>query len=100
MRALCEAPWPGNVRQLQHYIERAVVTVTGPWLICDDLMTGDVMAEDEGLWSAARGAVAQTERTRIVDALQKTSGNRLKAAKLLKISRASLYNKLRAYQID
>ena len=100
MRALCEAPWPGNVRQLQHYIERAVVTVTGPWLTCDDLMTGDVMAEDEGLWSAARGAVAQTERTRIVDALQKTSGNRLKAAKLLKISRASLYNKLRAYQID
>ena len=100
MRALCEAPWPGNVRQLQHYIERAVVTITGPWLVCDDLMTGDVMAEDDGLWSASRGAVAQTERARIVDALQKTSGNRLKAAKLLKISRASLYNKLRAYQID
>ncbi|NJN36233.1 MAG: hypothetical protein HC794_03225 [Nitrospiraceae bacterium] len=46
------------------------------------------------------GAVAQTERTRIVDALTKTSGNRLKAAKLLKISRASLYNKLRAYAIE
>jgi two-component system response regulator AtoC len=44
--------------------------------------------------------VAQAERTRIVDALEKTAGNRLKAAKLLKISRASLYNKLRAYSID
>src|SRR5574337_931259 len=100
MRALCDAPWPGNVRQLQHYIERAVVTTSGPWLLCDDLVSDGMVTEDESLRSASRGAVAQTERTRIVDALQKTAGNRLKAAKLLKISRASLYNKLRAYNIE
>ncbi len=100
MRALCEAPWPGNVRQLQHYIERAVVTTIGPWLLCDELIAGDIVAENVSLWSASRGAAAQAERTRIVDALQKTSGNRLKAAKLLKVSRASLYNKLRAYHLE
>ena len=100
MRALCEAPWPGNVRQLQHYIERAVVTITGPWLVCDDLVSSDMVVGEESLWSASRGAIAQTERARIVDALEKTAGNRLKAAKLLKISRASLYNKLRAYSIE
>jgi two-component system, NtrC family, response regulator HydG len=100
MRALRDAPWPGNVRQLQHYIERAVVTTAGPWLLCDDLISDGIDSEDESLRSASRGAVAQTERTRIVDALQKTAGNRLKAAKLLKISRASLYNKLRAYSIE
>jgi transcriptional regulator with GAF, ATPase, and Fis domain len=100
MRALRDAPWPGNVRQLQHYIERAVVTTAGPWLVCDDLVSDGIVPEDESLRSASRGAVAQTERTRIVDALQKTAGNRLKAAKLLKISRASLYNKLRAYGIE
>lgn len=100
MRALRDAPWPGNVRQLQHYIERAVVTTTGPWLRCDDLETHGLVTEDESLWSASRGAVAQTERARIIDALEKTAGNRLQAAKLLKISRASLYNKLRAYNID
>ncbi len=100
MRALRDAPWPGNVRQLQHHIERAVVTTTGPWLVCDDLVSGGIIAEDESLQSASREAVAQTERARIVDALQKTAGNRLKAAKLLKISRASLYNKLRAYSIE
>ena len=99
-RALRDAPWPGNVRQLQHYIERAVVTTTGPWLLCDDLVAGGVVVEDESLRSASRGAMAQAERARIVDALQKTAGNRLKAAKLLKISRASLYNKLRAYSIE
>ena len=100
MSALRDAPWPGNVRQLQHYIERAVVTTTGPWLRCDDLLDVDAADKHESLRSASRGAVAQTERARIVDALQKTAGNRLKAAKLLKISRASLYNKLRAYGIE
>ena len=100
MRALRDAPWPGNVRQLQHYIERAVVTTAGPWLRCDDLASGGIATEDESLRSMSRGVVAQAERARIVDALEKTAGNRIKAAKLLKISRASLYNKLRAYDID
>ena len=100
MRALRDAPWPGNVRQLQHYIERAVVTTVGPSLLCDDLIEIGTDPEGESLRSASREAVAQTERTRIVDALTKTAGNRLKAAKLLRISRASLYNKLRAYSIE
>lgn len=100
MRAFRDAPWPGNVRQLQHYVERTVVTTTGPWLVCDDLIPGGIVPEDESLRSASREAVAQTERARIVDALQVTAGNRFKAAKLLKISRASLYNKLRAYGIE
>lgn len=100
MRALHDAPWQGNIRELQHSIERAVVTTTGPWLVCDEQIELDVANEDESLWSTSRGVVAQAERVRIVDALEKTAGNRSKAAKLLKISRASLYNKLRAYHID
>ncbi len=100
MRALSKAPWPGNVRELQHYIERAVVTTTGPTIACEDLLAPSPVGDEEDLRSATRGAVAQAERTRIVDALKKTGGNRARAAKLLKISRASLYNKLRAYRID
>jgi two-component system, NtrC family, response regulator HydG len=100
MRALRVAPWPGNVRQLQHYIERAVVTTVGPSLAWQDLLEHETEAKDESLRSVSRGAVEQAERARIVDTLKKTAGNRLKAAKLLKISRASLYNKLRAYRID
>ncbi len=100
LRLFRDAPWPGNVRQLQHYIERAVVTTAGPSLVCQDLLDQSLGQEDESLRSASREAVAQAERTRIVDALQKTAGNRLKAAKLLRISRASLYNKLRAYSIE
>ncbi|HSA61561.1 MAG TPA: sigma-54 dependent transcriptional regulator [Nitrospiraceae bacterium] len=100
MHALSEAVWPGNVRELQHYIERAVVTTTGPTLACKDLVALGSTSKDEDLRSATRGAVSQAERSRIVDALKKTGGNRLKAAKLLKISRASLYNKLRSYHIQ
>jgi two-component system response regulator AtoC len=99
MRALIQASWPGNVRELQHYIERAVVTTTGPALECKDLAALGTVAEDENLRSATRSAVAQAERVRIAHALKKTGGNRSKAAKLLKISRASLYNKLRDYAI-
>jgi two-component system response regulator AtoC len=100
MQALSQAVWPGNVRELQHYIERAVVTTTGPTLACNDLLASSSVALDEDLRSATRGAVTQAECARILDALKKTSGNRLRAAKLLKISRASLYNKLRSYHIQ
>ena len=100
MRTLSKAPWPGNVWELQHYIERAVVTTTGPTIACKDLLAPEPVGDEGDLRSATRGAVVQAERTRIVDALKKTGGNRAKAAKLLKVSRASLYNKLRAYRID
>jgi len=99
MQALTDTSWPGNVRELQHYIERAIVTTTGPILACKDLVALDSVAKDGDLRSATRGAVTQTERVRIVDALKKTGGNRSQAAKLLRISRASLYNKLRSYHI-
>jgi two-component system, NtrC family, response regulator HydG len=100
MHTLSQAAWPGNVRELQHYIERAVVTTTGPTLACNDLVAPGFVALDEDLRSATRGVVTQAERARIVDAIKKSGGNRLRAAKLLKISRASLYNKLRDYNIQ
>jgi two-component system response regulator AtoC len=100
VQALSEAAWPGNVRELQHYIERAVVTTTGPDLTCGDIVALRSKAPEEGLRTVVRDAVSLTERTRIVEALRKTGGNRLRAAKLLKISRAGLYNKLREYGLQ
>ena len=99
MRALTAAPWQGNVRELQHYIERAVVTTTHPELTCTDLVNLKSHAEPLDLRSVGRDAARQAERARILQALQQTSGNRMKAARLLKISRASLYNKLHDFGI-
>ena len=97
MWALTHAPWPGNVRELQHYIERAVVTTTGPELSCKDIVAMGSEPAGHDLRTVARGATRQVERARILQALQQTGGNRAQAAKLIKISRASLYNKLRTY---
>ena len=94
MRALTAAPWPGNVRELQHYIERAVVTTTHTELTCADLVELGSHPQDADLRTVGRGAARQAERVRILQALQQTSGNRVQAARVLKISRASLYNKL------
>ena len=99
MQALTGISWPGNVRELQHYIERAVVTTTGPELSCKDIVVTESDPAAHDLRAVARGAIRQAERARILQSLQQTGGNRAKAAKLLKVSRASLYNKIRDYQI-
>jgi two-component system response regulator AtoC len=100
MRALTAAPWQGNVRELQHYIERAVVTTTHPELTCADLVAVGSQPEPADLRTVGRDAARQAERIRILQALQQTAGNRMKAARLLKISRASLYNKLHDFGIQ
>jgi two-component system response regulator AtoC len=100
MRALANAPWPGNVRELQHVIERAVVTTGGSELTCKDIAGLASLPPSGDLRTVSRSAAEQAERARILEALQEAGGNRVKAARLLKISRASLYNKLRAYGID
>ena len=97
MEMFIQASWPGNVRELQHYIERVVVTSTGPELRCTDFVAMGSEPVGHGLRSVAREVTRKAERVRILQALQQTGRNRVQAAKLLKISRASLYNKLRIY---
>jgi two-component system response regulator AtoC len=103
LRALMDASWPGNIRELEHLIERAIVTTSGPHVTRDQLFGSTPVRTapaETDLRTVARTAVQQAERTRIEEALRQASGNRSYAARLLKVSRANLYNKLRAYQID
>jgi two-component system, NtrC family, response regulator HydG len=100
LRVLIESSWPGNIRQLKHYIERAVVTTSGPALDCEDIMPMRLKSPVSDLRSISHDARKQAERARIVQALADTQGNRVQAAKHLKISRASLYNKIRNYCIE
>ncbi|MFM8551515.1 MAG: sigma-54 interaction domain-containing protein [Nitrospiraceae bacterium] len=103
MHALMSAPWPGNIRELEHLIERAIVTTSGPQMTRAHLFGSTVSPSapaETDLRAVARTAVQQAERARIEEALRQASGNRSRAARLLKVSRANLYNKLRVYQID
>jgi two-component system response regulator AtoC len=105
IRLLTAHAWPGNVRELRHVIERAVVTAPGGELATDRLFTDLVgmptaVRNDFSLSSERQDAVRLLERGRIVEALRQANGNRAMAARSLKISRASFYNKLSRYQIN
>jgi Nif-specific regulatory protein len=88
--------WPGNVRQLRNVIDSAVVMAAGPLIESSDL----------GLHDSGAGIEIDTlridhwERKLIIEALKRTAGNVPESAKLLGLSRATLYRKLDEYQIE
>ena len=96
--------WPGNVRELKNCLERAVVVCDGPALLPEHLPDSVRSAEHEeserpeqGAPPAADGSEYRTNYMRkiILEALDRTKGNRNEAALLLKISRKTLYNRMK-----
>lgn len=102
MTALFNYEWPGNLRELQQIAERLVLLHDNGVVTLNDLPSGIV--EDEKVTGVepfaaetllhARGS-AQQEAALIEEALAKTYGNKSAAAKLLGISRGTLYNKMK-----
>jgi DNA-binding NtrC family response regulator len=91
--------WPGNVRQLQNEIQRAVLIAEGPLIDSKDLLTGVTMSlkteQPTGL------TLMQTiERNAIIQALKECKGKKALAAKKLGIGRQTLYNKIKEYSIE
>ena len=89
--------YPGNVRELENIIERAVARATGPTLAVADLpedLANPAPAATDG---AAIKTLEALEREHILKALEHTGGNRALAAQLLGIDRVSLWRKLRRY---
>ncbi len=87
--------WPGNVRELENAIERAMVVGTGPAIQPDDLPLR--VGADEP--APAEQSLAALERHHIERVLRDTEGNVTRAAKVLGIDRATLYNKIKRYGI-
>lgn len=92
-RIILEYPWPGNIRELQNVIERAV------------LLAGDIIEPAHLNISgkptdlspqASLNRLDDIEKQTILEALQKTGGNKKKTAELLGISRRTLYYKLQS----
>ncbi len=89
--------WPGNVRQLQNEIQRAVLMTEGPLVDVQDLsITHVASGKDEMELTLLEGM----ERNTIVQLLKETGGNKLETAKRLGIGRQTLYNKIKAYGIE
>jgi two-component system, NtrC family, response regulator AtoC len=102
MRALVEYPWPGNVRELENVVERAMVLTDGPQLGLEQLPTLSVPAtRNDGATSpldlSVKRRTEELERVLIKEALERTRGNRTRAAKLLDLSHRALLYKIRDY---
>ena len=100
LEALTHYDWPGNVRELENIIERAIVVAQHSTLSIRDIF-GEVHEQPESsdLPSLSKAARQAVEKQEILKALQETQGDKTRAARLLNISRANLYNKLKAYQL-
>jgi two-component system response regulator AtoC len=94
--------WPGNVRELENVIERALILEEGPEIGVDVLpisekVTGGELPIDLTGNLSIKKAEEAIERELIKRALEKTNGNRTKAAELLEISNRALLYKIKGY---
>src|SRR6185503_16893238 len=104
-RLLYEYSWQGNVRELENTIERAMVLTEGDTITANDLPERVREARDPVQMQLASGELSVKKTMRIIEeilirrALQKTKGNRTRAAEILEISHRALLYKIKDYQI-
>jgi transcriptional regulator with PAS, ATPase and Fis domain len=94
-------PWPGNVRELANVIERALVVARGTVVLPEHLPPLLLEARTDllGRGGAPELSLEAAEREQILRALQASGGKRIEAARLLGLSRRTLYRKLDRYGI-
>jgi DNA-binding NtrC family response regulator len=94
--------WPGNIRQLQNEVQRAVLLSESDEVAAADLSITDVKvsASSNPDSDTSFTLLEGVERNAIVQTLKETNGNKLETAKRLGIGRQTLYNKIKAYGIE
>jgi two-component system response regulator AtoC len=105
MLAIKERSWPGNVRQLENTLARAIIAARGRTILPEHLDADDstdpvITAAGEAADSMPlRALLAEVERRAIQRALSACAGNRTKTAEKLGISRRQLFEKIREYEL-
>lgn len=90
--------WPGNLREMQNVVKRATLLTTNDFIersvLPSELFEVKRDREEVGF------SLSQNEKEAIIQALEQTHNNKSEAAKLLKINRKTLYNKLKFYNLE
>ena len=94
--AIASWPWPGNVRELENRMKRAVIMAEGKLVTAADL---DLAEGRDELPLNLRAAREGTDRATITQALARAEGNISNTAKLLGVSRPTLYDLLKSYDL-
>ena len=99
LRLLLDYNWPGNVRELENIVEHAVVLSKGRRIEVLDLPSA-LLGTHSANTGGEHGTIYENEKKLLVEALGECGWNKKEAAIRLGISRSTLYDKLKKYQID
>jgi len=111
LELLMKYSWPGNIRELENVLQRAIILSEKDIIAHEDLpffiqfLNTEVKLETEkvdfskSLLETVKDVADDVEKQLIIKALKKTNWNRTEAAKLLKISRKSLFNKMKRFKL-
>ena len=94
VKTLKQHEWPGNIRELKNVINVAACNVDGGVITASDL---PISRSSPEVTDSLRLRDSNAERQRIIEALEKTEGNKTQAAKLLGIGRTTLVYKLKQH---
>jgi two-component system, NtrC family, response regulator HydG len=104
MRVLKSYGWPGNVRELENAIERAVIVATKRFVTVEDLpetlQKGRAQSDERIIEVEVGEPLDVVEKKVILETLNLTGGDKVKAARILKIGRKTLYRRLEQYSRD
>jgi transcriptional regulator with PAS, ATPase and Fis domain len=98
---LIQYSWPGNVRELKSAFEYAFVSCNGPAILPQHL-PADIIKKRAaaGIESFSSESLEKIKKQRLIDALRQSSGNQSEAARILGISRTSVWNQIKRFDIS
>jgi len=98
MESLLAYPWPGNVRELRNAIEYAFVLCSGEWIGKEHLPPK--IATIGKRLSVNHAIGSMEERTDLIQTLRRVGGNQSEAARILGVSRVTIWKRIKKYGID
>ena len=103
MRIFMHFSWPGNIRELENTVERAVILCQGEQITLQELppqVLGEVRPKEQNNAAPATPTLRDMEKEMIRATLAENGGNRSKSSKVLGIARQTLLNKIKEYGLS